>query len=71
VISRLLDAPPPSFQDVADTPAAARAISSKRVFTARLRAELDIPWAYRSFEEGLAAILGVPFPPLPESGPLP
>jgi nucleoside-diphosphate-sugar epimerase len=66
-ISRLIGAPPPRFQPVADTPAAARAASSKRVSNARLMADLPVKLVYSSYREGLTAILGAQAGPLPES----
>ncbi len=56
-ISQLLGAPPPSFLDDPDTPAAARAASSKRVSSARMAAELYGEWRYPSYAQGLAALL--------------
>lgn len=56
-LARLLGAPPPSFTTPsADSPAAARAESSKRISNARLVRELAPTFRYPSYREGLAAI---------------
>jgi nucleoside-diphosphate-sugar epimerase len=56
-LARLLGAPPPRFvQPPADSPAAARAASDKRVNPRRLFAELSPALLYPSYREGLAAI---------------
>ncbi len=57
-LARLMAAPAPQFSaPAADSPAARRAASSKRINNARLTAELGLCLAYPSFREGLAAIL--------------
>jgi nucleoside-diphosphate-sugar epimerase len=57
-LSRLLGAGRPQFvAPAADSPAASRSESSKRINNARLVAELDVRLAYPSFREGLAAII--------------
>jgi len=56
--ARLLGAPPPTFSaPPADSPAAARALSNRRVSNAKLLRTLDVELAYPSYREGLAAIL--------------
>jgi nucleoside-diphosphate-sugar epimerase len=58
-LARLLGAPVPSFTTTdADSPAARRAESSKRIRNDRLRRELGVTLRYASYREGLAAILG-------------
>ena len=57
-LARLLGAPPPQFQEPpADSPAALRASSDKRVNPRRMLAELAPPLLYPSYREGLAAIV--------------
>ena len=57
-LARLLGAPPPKFvQPPADSPAAARAASDKRVNPRRLFAELSPALLYPSYREGLAHII--------------
>ncbi len=57
-LARLLGAPPPQFSSpAADSPAASRAESSKRIKNARLVAELHVPLGFPSFRQGLAAIV--------------
>jgi len=57
-LARLLAAPTPRFvtPDV-NAPRSARGNSSKRINNARLRAELSVGLRYRSYREGLAAIV--------------
>jgi len=56
-LARLLGAPPPRFvEPPADSPAAARAASDKRVNPRRLFADLSPALLYPSYREGLAAI---------------
>jgi nucleoside-diphosphate-sugar epimerase len=56
-LARLLGAPPPHFVlPPADSPAAARAASDKRVNPRRLFADLSPALLYPSYREGLAAI---------------
>ena len=56
-VARMLGAAPPRFVDPpADSPAAARAASDKRVNPRRLFAELSPALLYPSYREGLAAI---------------
>jgi nucleoside-diphosphate-sugar epimerase len=57
-LARLLGAPPPQFVDApADSSAAQRAASDKRVNPARMFAELQPRLVYPSYREGLAAIV--------------
>ena len=57
-LARLLGAPPPTFvQPPADSPAALRAESNKRVSNRRLIAELGIELEFPTYREGLAAIV--------------
>lgn len=57
-LARLLAAPPPRFvSPAADSPAAQRAGSDKRINPARLFAELKPQLRYPSYREGLAAIV--------------
>jgi len=57
-LAQLAGAPPPRFTDPqADSPAAQRAGSDKRVSNARLMAELSPALLYPSYREGLAAIV--------------
>jgi nucleoside-diphosphate-sugar epimerase len=57
-LARLLAAPPPQFvSPPADSPAAQRAGSDKRINPARLFAELQPTLRYPSYREGLAAIV--------------
>lgn len=57
-LARLLGAPSPQFTPpAADSPAAGRAGSDKRIRTDRLRSELSFTLAYPSYREGLAAIV--------------
>lgn len=57
-LARLLGAPPPRFAvPPADSPAAVRAASDKRVRNTRMLAELGVTLAYPSYREGLAAIV--------------
>jgi nucleoside-diphosphate-sugar epimerase len=57
-LARLLAAPPPTFVDPpADSPAALRAESNKRVSNRRLLSELDVKLEFPSYREGLAAIV--------------
>ncbi len=66
-LARLLQAPPPSFvAPSADSPAAARATSDKRVNPRRMFRELAPRLAYPSYREGLAAIVSS-FKPQPEA----
>jgi len=56
--ARLIGTPPPTFSaPPADSPAAARASSDRRVSNAKLRRTLGVELAYPSYREGLAAIL--------------
>ncbi|MCI0361893.1 MAG: SDR family oxidoreductase [Planctomycetaceae bacterium] len=56
-LARLLGAPPPRFvEPPADSPAAARAGSDKRVNPRRMLADLSPALLYPSYREGLAAI---------------
>lgn len=58
-LARLLGAPPPKFVEPdADSPAAQRAASDKRVNPARMFAELLPTLAYPNYREGLQAIVG-------------
>jgi nucleoside-diphosphate-sugar epimerase len=58
-LARLLGAPPPRFTEpAADSPAAQRAASDKRVSPRRMFAELQPTLQYPSYREGLAAIVG-------------
>lgn len=58
-LARLLQAPPPRFIDPpAGSPAAARAVSDKRVSPRRLFAELSPGLLYPSYQEGLAHAVG-------------
>lgn len=60
-LARLLDAPSPRFvEPSADSPAALRAASDKRISNRRLIAELHPQFLYPSYREGLAAIVGGP-----------
>lgn len=57
-LARLLHAPAPQFTPLpADSPAASRAGSDKRICTDRLRSELSFTLTYPSYREGLAAIV--------------
>jgi nucleoside-diphosphate-sugar epimerase len=57
-LARLLQAPPPVFIDPpADSSAALRAESNKRVSNRRMLAELGVTLQYPSYREGLAAIV--------------
>lgn len=57
-LARLVGAPPPRFAaPAADSPAAERAASDKRISNARMRAELRVELKYPSFREGLAQIV--------------
>lgn len=57
-LARLLNAPPPQFvARAADSPAAARAASDKRVQPQRLFSELRPQLRYPSYREGLAAVV--------------
>lgn len=57
-LARLLDAPPPRFiAPPADSPAAARAASDKRINPQRMLENLRPALAYPSYREGLAAIV--------------
>ena len=57
-LARLLGAPPPRFVDPpADSPAAARAASDKRVNPRRLFADLSPALLYPSYREGLASVV--------------
>ena len=57
-LAQLLGAPPPRFvEPSADSPAALRAASDKRVNPRRMFAELSPILAYPSYREGLAAIV--------------
>jgi nucleoside-diphosphate-sugar epimerase len=57
-LARLLSAPPPQFVDPpADSPAAARAASDKRINPRRMMTELAPLLLYPSYREGLAAIV--------------
>jgi nucleoside-diphosphate-sugar epimerase len=57
-LARLLKAPPPEFiEPPADSPAALRAESNKRVSNRRMLAELGVELKYASYREGLAAIV--------------
>jgi nucleoside-diphosphate-sugar epimerase len=57
-LARLLKAPPPQFvPPTADSPAALRAGSDKRINPARLFAELQPQLQFPSYREGLAAIV--------------
>jgi nucleoside-diphosphate-sugar epimerase len=56
--ARLIGAPPPQFtQPPADSPAAARAASDRRVRNDKLRRAFDVKLAYPSYRDGLASIL--------------
>lgn len=58
-LARLLDAPPPRFvEPAASSPAAARAAADKRISNARIVREVNPTFAYPSYREGLAAIVG-------------
>jgi nucleoside-diphosphate-sugar epimerase len=58
-LARLLSAPAPRFAPAAaDSPAAERAGSDKRIDPARAMAELGVRLRYPSYREGLAAIVG-------------
>jgi nucleoside-diphosphate-sugar epimerase len=58
-LARLLGAPPPQFiEPPADSPAAQRAASDKRINPRRLFADLQPTLLYPSYREGLAAIVG-------------
>jgi hypothetical protein len=58
-VAQLLGAPPPQWiAPPPGSPAAIRALSSKRVDSRRLREELAVRLRYPSYREGLAAILG-------------
>ena len=58
-LARLLGAPPPQFADpAAQSPAALRAASDKRINSQRMFAELQPALLYPSYREGLAAIAG-------------
>jgi nucleoside-diphosphate-sugar epimerase len=60
-VARLIGAPPPSFTPpLADSPAAARAESNRRVSNRKLLKVLNIELQYPSYHEGLAAILSQP-----------
>jgi nucleoside-diphosphate-sugar epimerase len=60
-LARLLNAPPPQFvPPPADSPAALRAASDKRVHPRRMFRELGVELAYPSYREGLAAIVADP-----------
>jgi nucleoside-diphosphate-sugar epimerase len=57
-VARLIGAPPPNFcNPPADSPAAARAESNRRVSNAKLSHTLNVKLRYPSYREGLAAIL--------------
>ncbi len=57
-VARLLDAPEPAFEDPeADSPAAQRAKSDRKMSNARLVTELGFQPTHASYREGLAAIL--------------
>jgi nucleoside-diphosphate-sugar epimerase len=57
-LARLLGAPPPRFRlPNAETPAHARAAADKRVSNARMLSELKVTLRYRSYRDGLGAIL--------------
>lgn len=58
-LARLLNAPEPTFTAPCPTsPAALRAESDKRISNAKLVRDLGVEFAYPSFREGLAAIVG-------------
>jgi nucleoside-diphosphate-sugar epimerase len=58
-LARLLGAPPPQFiEPAADSPAAQRAASDKRINPRRLFTDLQLTLLYPSYREGLAAIVG-------------
>lgn len=62
-VARLVGADPPRFvAPEPDSPRAARAAADKRVSNRRLVAELETPFRYPSYREGLAGILGNPRP---------
>ncbi len=57
-LARLLDAPPPTFEEpAADSPVAARAGVDKRVDNRRMIAELGVQLEYPTYRDGLAAIV--------------
>lgn len=57
-LARLLGAPPPVFvKPPANSAAAERARSNRRISNARLISELNVRFAYPSYREGLAAIV--------------
>lgn len=57
-VARLLGAAPPTFTEpAADSPAAARATSNRRISNAKMIAELGATLSYPTYREGLAAIL--------------
>ncbi len=57
-VARHIGAVPPQFiAPPADSPAAARAASDRRIDNSKLRQELKYEYAYPSYHEGLAAIL--------------
>ncbi|MCU0876919.1 MAG: SDR family oxidoreductase [Pirellulaceae bacterium] len=58
-LARLLGAPPPQFvEPTADSPAAARAASDKRVMPHKLLREIAPTLVYPNYRAGLAAIVG-------------
>jgi nucleoside-diphosphate-sugar epimerase len=58
-LARLLNAPPPRFvEPAADSPAALRAGSDKRINPRRMFAELKPTLLYPDYRAGLAAIVG-------------
>jgi nucleoside-diphosphate-sugar epimerase len=58
-VARIIGARPPTFTPpAADSPAAARASVSRRVSNRRLRTTLGVNWAFPTYRDGLASILG-------------
>ncbi len=58
-VARLIGADPPQFvAPDPDSPAAARAAADRRIYNFKLKQELKYEFAYPSYREGLAAILG-------------
>ncbi|MEQ8838492.1 MAG: sugar nucleotide-binding protein, partial [Lacipirellulaceae bacterium] len=57
-VARLIGAPEPKFAEPdADSPAAARAASNKRISNSKLMETIEVNLKYPSYREGLAAIL--------------
>lgn len=61
--ARLFGTPPPQFSEPPlDSPAAARAATSKRLRTARVERDLNVPLLYPSYREGLRSLVANEWP---------